>query len=95
MRAVSVFADLDYLAVARGADEQYSPFRVQARIKIYDFAGLPHLARTYLANYATLVAPSAEAFGESLSNTLELPAAPAAGTTSTRTNCRSTAIRLS
>jgi hypothetical protein len=61
LRAVSVFADLNYLPSAVALINSILHFQVQARIKFYDFAGLPHLARTHLARFATLVGPPAHA----------------------------------
>lgn len=61
MRAISVFADLNYLPSAVALMNSILHFQVQARIKLYDFGGLPHLARTHLSRYATLVGPPAKA----------------------------------
>jgi hypothetical protein len=58
MRAVSFFANLAYLPSAVALINSILHFRVQARIKLYDFAGLPHLARIYLVQYVDLVEPS-------------------------------------
>jgi hypothetical protein len=64
MRAVSVFTDLGYLPSVAALINSILHFQVQAPIKVYDFAGLPHLARTHLARFATLVGPPREALGD-------------------------------
>ena len=64
VRAVSVFANLAYLPSAAALINSLLHFRVRARIKLYDFAGLPHLARTYLAQYVDIIAPSPQILGD-------------------------------
>ena len=64
MRAISVCTDLNYLPSAAALMNSILHFQVQARIKVYDFRGLPHLVRSYLARYASLVDPPREAFGD-------------------------------
>lgn len=64
VRAVGVFANLAYLPAAAALINSILHFRVRARIKLYDFAGLPHLARTYLAQHVEIVAPSPRVFGD-------------------------------
>lgn len=61
LRAISVFADLNYLPSAVALINSILHFQVRARIKYYDFGGLPHLARTHLSRFATLVSPPAKA----------------------------------
>lgn len=64
MRAIGVFADLNYLPSLVALMNSILHFQVQARIKVYDFSGLPHIARSYLAGYASLVDPPQSAFGD-------------------------------
>lgn len=64
MRAIGVFADLNYLPSAVALINSVLHFQVKARIKFYDFAGLPHLARTHLSRFATLIGPPPEALDE-------------------------------
>ena len=64
VRAISVFANLAYLPTAAALLNSILHFRVQAKIKVYDFAGLPHIARTHLARYAQIVSPSTHVFDE-------------------------------
>jgi hypothetical protein len=64
VRAIGVFANLAYLPAAATLINSILHFQVRARIKIYDFEGLPHLARTYLARYAEIVAPSPGVFDD-------------------------------
>lgn len=64
MRAIGVFADLNYLPSLAALMNSILHFQVKARIKVYDFTGLPHMARTYLAGYASLIDPPEPAFGD-------------------------------
>ena len=64
MRAIGVCIDLNYLPSLAALMNSILHFQVQARIKVYDFSGLPHIARSYLARYASLVAPPRAAFGD-------------------------------
>lgn len=64
VRSVGIFTNLAYLPAAAALINSILHFRVRARIKLYDFAGLPHLARTYLSQYAEIVAPSPRVFGD-------------------------------
>ena len=63
-RAVGVFVNLAYLPAAAALINSVLDFRVRARIKLYDFASLPHLARMYLSQYAEIIAPSPRVFGD-------------------------------
>jgi hypothetical protein len=64
MRAISVFTDLNYLPSVAALINSVLHFQVKARVKVYDFGGLPHLARTYLSKFATLAGPPPEALGD-------------------------------
>jgi hypothetical protein len=64
VRAVSVFANLSYLPSLAALLNSILHFRVQAKIKVYDFSGFPHMAKSHLAGYATVVAPSGAVFGD-------------------------------
>src|SRR5579864_8876874 len=64
MRAIGVYADLNYLPSLAALMNSILHFQVQARIKVYDFSGLPHMVRSYLARYACLVDPPRPAFGD-------------------------------
>jgi hypothetical protein len=63
-RAVGLFCDLAYYPSLVAVVNSILHFGVQARIKIYDFFGLPHLVRTYLARHAEVMRPPAGIFGE-------------------------------
>lgn len=64
MRAIGIFADLAYLPSLIALINSIRYFGVRARIKVYDFNGLPHLARSCLSGHAEVVSPPAEAFGD-------------------------------
>lgn len=64
MRAVGLFSDLAYYPALVAVVNSILHFGVQARIKVYDFWGLPHLVRTVLARYAEVVRPPAAILGD-------------------------------
>ncbi|HEY7214700.1 MAG TPA: hypothetical protein VIC28_08720 [Thermoanaerobaculia bacterium] len=64
MRAIGLFSDLAYYPALVAAINSILHFRVRARIKVYDFNGLPHLARSYLARWAEVVPPPPEILGD-------------------------------
>jgi hypothetical protein len=64
VRAISAFANLSYLPSLAALLNSILHFRVQAKIKVYDFSGFPHLAKSHLAGYATIVSPSRDVFGD-------------------------------
>ena len=64
VRSIGIFANLAYLPTAAALINSILHFQVRARIKLYDFAGLPHLARTYMSQYAEIVTPSPQVFGD-------------------------------
>jgi hypothetical protein len=64
MRAVGLFSDLAYYPSLVAAINSILHFQVQARIKVYDFNGLPHLVSSYLARYAEVVQPPASILGD-------------------------------
>lgn len=63
-RALGLFSDLTYFPSLVAVINSILHFRVRARIKVYDFLGLPHLVRTYLARHAEVVRPPAAIFGD-------------------------------
>jgi hypothetical protein len=64
MRAVGLFSDLAYYPSLIAVINSILHFRVQARIKVYDFDGLPHLVRTYLGCWAEVLQPPPEILGD-------------------------------
>jgi hypothetical protein len=56
MRAVGLFADAVYYPSLVAVINSILYYGVDARIKFYDFHGLPHLLKTYLSGYAEVVA---------------------------------------
>ncbi len=64
MRAVGLFSDLAYFPALVAAINSILHFRVQARIKVYDFKGLPHLLRGGLARHAEVLSPPPTIFGD-------------------------------
>lgn len=64
MRAVGLFSDLAYYPALCAVINSLLHFKVQARIKVYDFNGLPHLVRSYLARHAEVVQPPAAILGD-------------------------------
>ncbi len=69
MRAVGIFSDLAYYPSLVALVNSILHFRVQARLKVYDFGGLPHLLRAQLARHAEVLRPPAaildDRFGKS------------------------------
>jgi hypothetical protein len=63
-RAVGLFSDLAYYPSLVAVINSLLHFQVEARIKVYDFNGLPHLVRSYLARYAEIVQPPAAILGD-------------------------------
>ncbi len=64
MRAVGLFTDLAYYPSLVAAVNSLLHFGVQARIKVYDFWGLPHLVRHDLARFADVIRPPAGILGD-------------------------------
>ncbi|MGH9362246.1 MAG: hypothetical protein ACRD2T_10035, partial [Thermoanaerobaculia bacterium] len=64
MRAVGLFSDLAYYPALVAVINSILHFRVQARIKVYDFKGLPHLLRCGLARHAEVLSPPPSIFGD-------------------------------
>jgi hypothetical protein len=55
MRAVGLFADATYYPALIAVINSLRYFKVQARVKVYDYRGLPHMLKTYLANYVDVM----------------------------------------
>jgi hypothetical protein len=64
MRAIGVFSDLAYYPSLVALINSTLHFRVQARIKVYDWKGLPHLLRSGLERHAEVVSPPASILGD-------------------------------
>jgi hypothetical protein len=63
-RAIGLFSDLAYYPALVAVINSILHFQVQARIKVYDFNGLPHLVRSYLSCYAQVIPPPPEILGD-------------------------------
>ena len=63
-RAIGISADLHYLPFLVSLLNSIRYFDVQAKIKIYDFNGMPHLARSYLSDHAEIVPTPDSVFGD-------------------------------
>jgi hypothetical protein len=64
MRAVGLFSDLAYYPSLVAVINSILHFQVQARIKVYDFNGLPHLVRSHLGRWAEVLQPPPEILGD-------------------------------
>ena len=63
MRAIGLFSDVAYYPALVAVVNSILHFQVQARIKVYDFDGLPHLLRSHLGRFAEVVQPPAAILG--------------------------------